>query len=763
MTLRRPKDGADFHLRGFRRTSHLFTWLGILKPPPKMAKEVLVQEGLDHPVEVRWDEAGVPRIDAQSMFDALFAQGYLHGRERAFQMDLSRRVPAGQLAELVGESAVPYDHFMRRLNLSYWAKKASGTWTEDTRQCADAYVKGVNLAFGQNPLPPEYRFLKQALRPWTVDDSNLLVYQLAWTLNTIWTAKWGYEQVKEMREIREWLFGPLEGVPHITIIPGTGSPLAWGTIGVGSNNWVVDGAHSKNGTPLLANDPHLMPQLPSIWYEMFIEGGSLAAFGATLPGAPGIIIGQNHDLAWGVTNVDPDVQDLYRIHMESDGLTYMLDGEQTSLTQRQEIFQVRGKPDHVLPCYDSHVGPIIHEDVDGCKIALAWTGFQPLPIMQAILRLNRAHDWESFVNALAEWWVPAQNFVYADRDGHIGYACAARIPTRGNGPWVGCVNGNTKSTQWTGWVDWAEVPRMLDPAQGYAITANNAVVGPEADVFVFGRFSLGHRAKRIEALLTAEPLHDRDSFAKIQMDVYSAPLDQIAGKLRQWSALPENWRRLLASFDGQATSDSPAVTALYLFMLEALPRSLKEVLDQPFFYDVKPGVPGTHPFPERLWVLLGERIGPLVLSLWETIDLFTAVERATQTGKHWFGPDLAQWSWGKAHQAEGFHPFTQVKLLKPLFGRRNLPIAGDLYTPRQAAFALDPELPWPRLVSFMPSYRQIMLAARPEESVAVHLTGQSGHPLSAQYDNLLEPYLNGQFFPLGPGMKTHSWFRLRPK
>lgn len=758
-----PNGGTDFHLSGFRRTSRLFRWLGILKAQPRMTKEVLVQEGLEHPVEVRWDEVGVPHINAQTMLDALFAQGYLHGRERAFQMDMSRRLPAGELAELVGESALPYDRFMRRLNLTYWAKRAPGTWSENTRQYADTYVKGVNLAFSQNPLPPEYRFLKQALRPWTVDDSNLLVYQLAWTLNTIWTAKWGYEQVQEFEQIRQWLFGPLPGTPDVTIIPGTGNPVAWGTIGVGSNNWVVDGAHSKNGTPILANDPHLMPQLPSIWYEMFIEGGSLQVFGASLPGAPGVVIGQNQHIAWGVTNVDPDVQDLYRIEMEPDGLTYMLDGQKTTLTLRKEILKVRGKPDQILLCYDSHAGPIIHEDQDGSKIALAWSGFQPLPMMQSILRLNRAHDWETFVTALAEWWVPAQNFVYADSAGHIGYICAGRIPTRHGGPWLGCTNGNTTNTAWTGWIDWTAMPRLLDPVQGYALTANNAVVGPDADLFIFGRYSLGHRAKRIEALLRAEPLHDRDSFAKIQMDVYSEPLDQIAHKLCQCEGLAPNWRSLLEAFDGQAASDSPAVTALYLFMLEALPGSLKNILDRPFFYDVKPGLPGTHPFPERLWSLLGERIGPLVLSLWETIDVPGAVQRASEAGQQWFGPDLTQWRWGRAHQAEGFHPFTQVKLLKPLFGRKTLPMPGDLYTPRQAAFALDPQLPWPRMVAFMPSYRQIMMVSHPEESVAVHLTGQSGHPLSHHYDNLLAPYLNGQFYPLGPAMVTQPWFWLKPK
>ncbi len=756
-------DGRDFRLPGFRRTGRLFRWLGVLKSPPRMAREVIVEQGLTQPVEVGWDMVGVPHIQAATMRDALFAQGYLHGRERAFQMDLSRRLPAGRLAELLGESALPYDRFMRRLNLSHWAKEAPDTWSESTRQYAQSYVNGVNLAFAQTPLPPEHRFLKQPLLPWSLDDSNLLVYQLAWTLNTIWTAKWGYDQVQELAEIQEWLFGSLPDAPNLTIIPGTGQPFAWGSIGVGSNNWVVDGAHTKDGTPLLANDPHLMPQLPSIWYEMFVEGGSLAAFGVSLPGAPGIVIGQNRDIAWGVTNVDPDVQDLYRIRMNLDGVSYARDDQTGELTVRQEVLKVRGKPDQILTCYDSHVGPIIHQEQDGTKIALAWTGFQPLPIMQAIMGLNQAHDWETFVSALAKWWVPAQNFVYADRNGHIGYLCAGQIPTRNQGPYLGCADGNTRATEWTGTLDWSQMPRLFDPPQGYAISANNPVVGQTSDPYLFGRYSLGYRAARIESLIQAEALHDRDSFAKIQADVYSDPLYRIGQKLLQWGDLPDEWRNLIKSFDGQVTAESSVPTMLYLFMVSALPDSLKKVLDRPFFHDVEPSLPGTHPFPERFWGLLGERIGPLVLDRWDQIDLGRAIEEATKSGIMVLGPEMSQWTWGKAHQAEVFHPFIQVKLLKPLFGRRSLPMSGDLYTPQQAAFALDPQLPWPRMVAFMPSYRQIMAPAHPSDSVAVHLTGQSGHPLSPHYDNLLIPYLTGQYYAIGPGMDTQSWFVLKPK
>lgn len=756
-----PGGGKDTFLPGFHRTTQMLRWLGMLKPSPRVTGEVLVQEGLQHPVDVRWDDAGVPHIMAQSMDDALFAEGFLHARERAFQMDLSRRLPAGELAELLGEAGLPYDRFMRRLDLKKWARLAPTTWSDETKTHATSYINGVNLAFTQIR-PAEHRLLKEPLRPWTLEDTNLLVYQLAWTLNSIWTAKWGYEVAKEWENIRDWLFGPLPS-PGLTIIPGTGDAVTWGSRGIGSNNWVVDGTHTKSGKPLLANDPHLAPQLPSIWYEMFIEGGSLRVFGASLPGAPGIVIGQNRDIAWGVTNVEPDVQDLYRIEMEADAKSYRLDGELVELEVRQEVLKVRGKPDETLICETSHAGPIIHTGEDGQKIALNWTGFQALPALQSIFGINKAHDWETFVFALAEWWVPAQNFVYADQGGHIGYICAGRIPTRESGPWFGVADGNTRATEWTGVVEWTDMPRSFDPPEGYAVSANNPVVGRDATPYIAGRYSLGHRAQRITTLLQETTQHDAESFAKIQQDVYSEPLHQVSQRLLKMDELPPAWHDILVDFDGQAIVTSPAPTILYLFMVEALPQSLKDFMNQPFFKAITPGIPGSHPFPETFWDLLGERIGPLILSLWDQLDIGDAVKRATDIGRRWFGPDLKRWSWGHAHQAIPFHPFSAVKMLRPVFSRQPMPTPGDFYTPFQAAFSLEPRLEWPRSVLFMPSYRQILNLDDAKESLAIHLTGQAGHPLSQRYDNLSGPYWEGKYFPLGPGMQTARGFEMLPK
>jgi penicillin amidase len=717
-------------------------------PRPKERTEVLIAEGLDEPVEVRWDDDGTPHVLARSAGDALFAQGYLHGRDRAFQMDMARRLPAGRLAELLGPPALPMDRFMRRLNAVRWAREAPSTWSPETAQLADRYVAGVNAAFLREPLPAEYRILRRPLEPWSVQDSNLLVYYLAWALNTIWTAKWGYARVADDPVAREWLFGPLEHRPGITIIPGTGAPLAGGSIGVGSNNWVVSGALTANGHPLLANDPHLMPTLPSVWYTITLDGGDLSVAGASLPGGPGVVIGQNRDIAWGMTNVDPDVQDLYWIEPNPDGASYRLDDESRPFAVRREVIAIGGRRTETLVCYDTHVGPVIVDNPDGSRVAMAWSAFQPLPTLEALLRLNRARGWDEFLAALAYWWAPAQNFVYADREGHIGYVCAGRVPRRSAVPSLGCLDGNTTATAWAGWVPWEEMPRCLDPADGFIVTANNAVVGDQGGPLASGRYSLGYRAARIAARLRADGPHTPETFRRIQADVVSEPLLDLTRRLLDDPGLPESWRQVLDRFDGAVTVESAAPTLLYLFCLGALPAGVKTVLDRPFFPGVVPDVPGRHPFPERLWALLGERLVPSVLQHWTDVDVPAARSWAEETGRRLWGPDLAFWRWGRAHVVDPFHPLAQVPGLGRVFGRGPLPSPGDLYTPHQAAFAVDPNLPWPRPVAYHPSYRQICDPAEPERMLAVHFVGQSGNPLSPFYDNLLEPYREARLLPL---------------
>ncbi len=745
---------VDWKLPGFGLYRLLYSMLGPLKPE-RPVPETLQIERLAKPVTIHWNAQAVPSVKADTLHDAIRVQGYLHARFRAFQMDFLRRMPAGELAELLGPGALPNDLFMRRLSLKHWASQSIEAISAEARQVLSAYADGVNQAIEREPLASEYRFLKTQFRPWTPEDSVILTYALAWPLNGIWTRKWAQDRFASNPTMRTWLIDAIRGTPDITIVPGTGKPKNWGlgSDGIGSNNWVVNGAHTESGLPLLANDPHLMPLLPSIWYQLALNGGPLDVSGASLPGTPGVIIGQNRRIAWGVTNVDPDCQDLYRIRMAGD-THYLLDEKPASLTIREETIRVRGSQEVRLIMEDSHAGPVIHRERDGSRIALRWTGFAPLKNVDSILAVNLANDWSQFVAALEDWWVPAQNFVYADADGHIGYVLAGKIPTHDAGPHFGCADGNTAESLPTGSIAWEDMPRILDPESGWIVTANNAPVGGDYRVPVFSRDSLGYRAERIRQLLILTPRHTVATFQAIQLDDWSQPLVDLAQRLLVEENLPAQWRPVLEAFDGHARVDSAAPTLLYLWALEAVPSSVRELLDQPLFFDVEPGMPGTHPFPENFWELLGERLIPLIVARYDNLDRRHAFINADRRGRATFGENPSRWTWGKAHQVVLFHPFIQSRAAKPVYGREGIPTPGDFYTPRQAAFPLDPKLPWPRTILFLPSYRQVLTPGRPGQGQFVHLTGQSGHPLSPHYDDLVTPHLAGQWFPLGEAVRT---------
>lgn len=737
------------------------TLLGRLAPVPG-TPPITTFAGLDAPVHVAFDPRATPRVEAQSARDALFAQGFLHARERAFQMDMARRWSAGRLAELLGPSGLPFDRFTRPLGLAASAHEAPDTWPDAIRRQAEAYVAGINAAFSTLPIPSEHRFLKVALEPWTLADTALVAGQLAWLLNDVWQARWAQHRLADRPDVWAWIHPPDWPPVSAVIVPGTGSaaPHA-GTAGAGSNNWVVSGAHTASGHPLLANDPHLPTVFPSTWYAVYLESPDLSVFGASIPGIPGVIVGQNRDIAWGVTNVNPDVQDLYRVVLAADGRHYQVDEESYELDTHVESVGVRAGQPVAVPCRRTCWGPVVAEDGPSAVVSLAWPGLAPSPVVPAVLGLNRAQDWEAFTAALAEWTVPAQNFVYADRQGHIGYLMAGALPRRPERAPGPLVDGNTRRGAWDGFWPAASHPHLWDPPGGVVVTANNPVVGDKFAVPVPGRFTLGDRARRIRELLDETHQHTVETFAAIQLDVYAEQLVSLARRLAQHPALPPALVPLLDQFDGRLTADAAAPTLLHLFCWSAVPGWVREALDQPFFPGQAPGAPGAHPHPERLWELLGDRLVALVLFHWDTLDIAGGIAQAVATGTQALGPDPLAWTWGDARIVRALHPLATAARLAPVFGRPRIRLGGSSLTVLQAPEIPDP-VPWPRPVRITPSWRMVLDPQDPSAAQSAIATGQSGHPLSPHYDDAVDPFAAGALFRLGPSMPVSGGFTLRP-
>ncbi|NTU83222.1 MAG: penicillin acylase family protein [Chloroflexales bacterium] len=577
----------------------------------------------------------------------------------------------------------------------------------------------------------------------------------------------------------------------------------------GSNAWVVSGRHTASGRPLLAGDPHLGLGLPGLWYAAHLEGGEFHAAGVTMPGTCGIVIGHNRRVAWGVTNAMTDNQDLYieRFHPENPDL-YEWRGEWREVELVREEIVVKGQKEVVLVDVRlSHHGPIIDE-VSGPEssplrgprdegrrtkdqgqpaseglvaagpggpspfaadpsshtaLALRWTALDPSPALtRAVLRLNRAHDWVSFRAALSDWDVPPQNFVYADVDGHIGYALAGKLPVRERGDGQLPVPGWSGEYEWRGFIPHDGLPASLDPPGGAIVTANNRLVGPDYPYHdaLHGEYANPYRAERIAALLAASDAHDARSFARIQTDVRSLPglqLASLVADLDLADPTERGARDLLVAWDGALTPDS-AAGAFYDILRYHLPRvayaELEPLIGATAALGAFGGTPSNFylervlpellariaaaPAPERPDPWLGEG------RTWSGV-LREAVGRAVADLRERQGAAPARWSYGKGHSLTLRHPLGGVPALASVFNRGPWPTGGDLDTVSQNYIPRDTATGYFYNAA---SYRQILDPGDWDSARVILPAGQSGHPGSSHYADMAAAWRAGGYFPL---------------
>ena len=561
----------------------------VRRPFPQVDGTVTVP-GLTGEVVVIRDDHGIPQLYADTMADLMAGQGYVQAQERFYEMDVRRHVTAGRLSELFGADSLETDEFIRTLGWREVAEQELPLLQPATRAALDAYAMGVNAyldSHSPSEIAVEYTVLglgglDYRPEPWTAADSLAWLKAMAWDLKgnldeeierALLSADHTPDEVAELFPAYDYrahrpIVGQgavVDGVfePDATT-GGTRNPqrpaytagqraqlgeldrtldrlpqLLGRGDGIGSNSWVVDGEHSETGQPLLANDPHLGVSVPGIWVQMGLHCTTVSAecpldvAGFTFSGVPGVIIGHNADIAWGFTNMGPDVTDLYLERVTDE--EWEQDGRLRPLTTRQETIHVRGQDAVTITVRSTRHGPILSDrfdfytdladeapdDPSGSRpdpvpgtrpaISLAWTALTPTTTADAILGLNTATDWDSFREAASAFAVPAQNLVYADRDGHIGYQAPGLIPIRKSGndglqPQAGWRSEN----DWTGeYVPFDGLPNVLDPDEGFVATANQAVVGPEYPYHLTADWDRGYRSERIRHLLAQNRPADR--------------------------------------------------------------------------------------------------------------------------------------------------------------------------------------------------------------------------------------------------------------
>lgn len=765
--------------------------------------------GLGGPVRVTRDVDGVPHLYAESTHDLYFAQGFVHAQDRFFQMDFWRHIGAGRLSEMFGQGQVDTDKFLRALGFADIASQELESMDPEDRQVLQAYADGVNAYLDMHSpteISLEYALMPLQVRGYQIEPWSP-INTLTWAKVMAWDLRSNLDDEIERTVLSKTLpadrieqLYPAYPVDHPVVVPGdqvtvAGDPptalpqealpailsaaaaadglsalTGGGFEGIGSNNWVIGGSLTATGAPILANDPHLAIQMPSIWYEIGLHctGESdcpqdLAGFG--FAGIPGIVVGHNERIAWGVTNEAVDTQDLFveRINPD-DPSQYEVDGEWVPVETRSETIDVGGSDPITYQVQSTRHGPIISgiylddrgfddstlELPERYEVALGWQALQPSTLIEAIIGLNRASNYDDFRAAASKWDIAPQNLVYADVDGNIAYQSTGEVPIRGAGDGRYPVPGWDSAYDWVGTVPFEDMPRLYDPPRDYVASANQPVTRPGQGPFDVFDAAYGYRAARIEEMIQSRDDHTVESIQEMQMDTedggalnlmpYLLDLsadDTVMGDLqaflRSWSqggsradggspgaALYEGtWRHLLSlTFDDDLPEDSWPTGGSRWFEVV---RHLLESPADAFWDDT------STPSVERRDDVLRQA---LLAADSELTDLM--------------GTDRAKWAWGDIHRAvfrnqtfgeSGIAPIEWLfnRAAPARVGGSDSVVDAVGWTPTESGYQVD----------WLPSLRMVIDLADLSRSTAIHTTGQSGHAFSSHYDDMIEPWTDG--------------------
>ena len=737
-------------------------WLTL--PPREQQARI---PGLGGPVDIGFDADGIPRIRAASATDAAAALGFVHARDRMFQMELMRRAASGRLSEIAGPVTLGLDRMMRTLGLRRAAMADYAGLDGDTKAMLEAYARGVNawIAARGRFSSPEFLVLG-APEPWQPVDSLLWGKTMGLWLSLNWRTElscFALQGSVPQQKIDE-LWPPAEsaGRPEAALEPYVAAarelaaalprfPDPFTLPRTASNEWAVDGSHTASGAPLLAGDPHLAFGFPSIWYLARIETPQGVLAGATAPGVPFLVLGHNSRIAWTFTTTGADVQDVFIETPVGNDKYQTPDGPQPFIVHNERI-KVRGEPDQVIRVRETRHGPVVSDLVPnrGALLAVAMANLIPGDTAAAgLYALNRAQDAGEAGKAAAMITSPVQNLLVADRK-DIALYVTGRVPIRRAGDGSAPVPGDG-SHDWIGWAGGEQLPQYVDPPSGRLVNGNDRIAPPDFPVFLGRDWFGAWRADRIRALLSASDKHTAADFARMQVDVRSDFARQILPKLLTVPVPEETAQRaqaLLRDWNGDMTMDAPQPLIFNAWMQQ--------------FYDLmlrKAEIARTDGGPMAEFV--GFVLSPAGANWCSgdcAGDLHAALLAAVQALTVRFGSDPAAWRWGTAHPAVFAHPMARgMPVLGPLT-TFSIPSPGDDTTVDRGG---------PAHGSFTSvhgaEYRGVYDLGDLDRSLFVMAPGQSGNPLSRHAGDFLERWRDGKTIMLGPSAATtEATIRLMP-
>ncbi|MBZ5603990.1 MAG: penicillin acylase family protein [Acidobacteriia bacterium] len=665
------------------------------------------------------DAIGVPHITAANWEDAIFLQGYVTAQDRLWQMDALRRLAAGELAEVVGQQALASDQESRRLRLARLADNAVESMPAADRAVLAAYARGVNhyIETHRGKLPLEFKLLNYDPRPWRIRDSVLAGLHMYRTLTTSWR-----EEINKLHMLQK---GDRDKVEYL-FPTRTG-----GEVQPGSNAWALSGARSATGKPILANDPHLEFSIPATWYMIHLHAGDLNVSGVSLPGVPAIIVGHNERIAWGVTNLQFDVQDLYREQIDPRTGRYAFQGKVEQARLDREAIAVKGSKPVILEQWITRHGPVFLSD-ENQSYALRWAAAEagfPFPFLD----LNRARNWDEFNAALARFPGPGQNFVYADVDGNIGYHATGHLPVRppncrGDVP----ADGASGDCEWQGFVPFDDLPHFFNPAGGEIVTANQNPFPADYRYPVSGDFAAYYRASEIRTLLDRKPKWQPQEILSVQKDVYSAFSHFLAQQIvHAADARKQSGEAvtLLRSWNGQMEKETAAPMIVAL-VYEQLKKALAE--------RAAPGLADAYTLPMAPAVvekLLRERPA----GWFDDYDalLLKCLASAMEEGTKIEGSKISRWDYGQYNRLHIVNPIEgQLPLIGKYFDIGPVPMSGSPTTVKQSTARLGP------------SMRMIVDFSDLDRSLQNITIGESGQPLSKHYKDQWGAYYGATSYPM---------------
>jgi penicillin amidase len=706
--------------------------------------------GLAGAVEIWRDSVGVPHIWASSAEDLFFAQGYVHAQDRLWQMELLRRVAEGRLAEVMGAELLDTDRFLRTVGLGRAARAAAATLDPEHRIWLESYAAGVNawLDGRRGALPPEFLALRIRPARWEVEHSLMLEKIMAWDLAAyqrgLDLARAGRRLAPERAaylapDYPEWGAHILEGTasPLPPAVPPVAAALLDAlSITRASNSWVIGGEYTLSGKPILANDMHLALTSPSLWYLAALHGGGFEVAGMTLPGAPFVVAGHNRAIAWGLTNANVDDVDFFIERPDpADSTRYLTPEGSLPFEVLVDTIRVRGAKEPVyFPIRMTRQGPILNGVVGGAGdelLALRWVGHDPSRTWQAMAGLNRASNWGEFVAAVEDFNNPHQNVIYADTAGRIGYYMGGRVPLRGAGrrPPLVPVPGWTGAWDWVGYLPFAEHPQLLDPAEGFVVTANNRQVAGDAGDLISAWWDEPFRAERIRELLERGGPFDAAAVHRQQLDVG----DAMAARYRDLVVAAAERAGLagaaemLRAWDLRAEADSRAAALFYVWHDRLRSQVAKSLY----------GEDGWFP-RDALTALLERQTLPWV-GAGGAAEFTKLAAVALQEADSIVGGRR----WGELQVVLAEHPLGRVAVLERLLGLHvgPAPIGGSATTVNVANRS---GAGYPRRVTHGASQRHVVDMGDIDGAGGFILpTGQSGLPFSRQYRDQFERWRSG--------------------